>query len=162
MLTASQVTSFNYRPQRSCGKVMFLHLSVILFTGGMADTALGRYSPSRHPPLPLKQTATTADGTNPTGMHCCCLKVSLYRRHQFFSTSAWLLWHFLTKQNHPLLHQLQNKIDYETRPDSRQQYAVFLGIPTLSYYPKKPNVKEDKYNSAHVNPGEAAVFYWQQ
>ena len=23
-----------YRPQRSCGKVMFLHLSVILFTGG--------------------------------------------------------------------------------------------------------------------------------
>ena len=24
----------SYRPQRSCGKVMFLHLSVILFTGG--------------------------------------------------------------------------------------------------------------------------------
>ena len=24
-----------YRPQRSCGKVMFLHLSVILFTGGV-------------------------------------------------------------------------------------------------------------------------------
>ena len=27
------ISSF-YRPQRSCGKVMFLHLSVILFTGG--------------------------------------------------------------------------------------------------------------------------------
>ena len=26
----------NYRPQRSCGKVMFLHLSVILFTGGFS------------------------------------------------------------------------------------------------------------------------------
>ena len=25
----------HYRPQRSCGKVMFLHLSVILFTGGL-------------------------------------------------------------------------------------------------------------------------------
>ena len=23
-----------YRPHRSCGKVMFLHVSVILFTGG--------------------------------------------------------------------------------------------------------------------------------
>ena len=31
---------FYYRPQRSCGKVMFLHLSVILSTGGgaLADT----------------------------------------------------------------------------------------------------------------------------
>ena len=28
-----------YRPQRSCGKVMVLHLSVILFTGGgLGDT----------------------------------------------------------------------------------------------------------------------------
>ena len=26
--------SVNYRPQRSCGKVMFLHLCAILFTGG--------------------------------------------------------------------------------------------------------------------------------
>ena len=25
-----------YRPQRGCGKVMFLHVSVILFTGGVA------------------------------------------------------------------------------------------------------------------------------
>ena len=32
-----------YRPQRSCGKVMFLHLSVILFTGGRSG---------RHPPPP--------------------------------------------------------------------------------------------------------------
>ena len=36
-----------YRPQRSCGKVMFLHLSVILFTGdGSADTPL---PPGGHP-----------------------------------------------------------------------------------------------------------------
>ena len=58
---------FYYRPQRSCGKVMFLHLSVILFTGvclpqcmlgyipragtpPWADTLLGRHLPGRHPP----------------------------------------------------------------------------------------------------------------
>ena len=35
-----------YRPQRSCGKVMFLHLSVILFTGGVWQTP-----PSNRRPL---------------------------------------------------------------------------------------------------------------
>ena len=52
-----------YRPQRSCGKVMFLHMSVILYTGGcLPDTSprqipLGRH-PQRHPPgqTPLRQT----------------------------------------------------------------------------------------------------------
>ena len=58
-----------YRPQRSCGKVMFLHVSVILSTGGgrqtpladrqtpllagrhpLADTPPGRHSPGRHSP----------------------------------------------------------------------------------------------------------------
>ena len=34
---------FFYRPQRNCGKVMFLHLSVILFTGGVS--AQGWYLP---------------------------------------------------------------------------------------------------------------------
>ena len=44
------VTNF-YRSQPSCGKVMFLHLSVILFTMGMclADTPLGRHPPGRPP-----------------------------------------------------------------------------------------------------------------
>ena len=45
-----------YRPQRSCGKVIFLHLSVILFTGGCLGRhpLLGRLSLlGRHP---LKQT----------------------------------------------------------------------------------------------------------
>ena len=52
---ASQVNNSNYRPQRSCSKVMFLHLSVILFTGGVCHTPLGRHPPEqtpsgRHPP----------------------------------------------------------------------------------------------------------------
>ena len=64
-----------YRPQRSCGKVMFLHVSVILFTGGVwqADTPGSTHT---HPmadrdPSPTHGTATAADGTHPTGMHSC-------------------------------------------------------------------------------------------
>ena len=58
-----------YRPQRSCGKVMFLHLSVILFTGGggvcrtpsrqtpsQADTPLlGKHTPPRQTPRPQRR-----------------------------------------------------------------------------------------------------------
>ena len=42
----------HYRLQPSCGKVMFLHLSVILFTGeGVCQTPPGRHpSLYRHPP----------------------------------------------------------------------------------------------------------------
>ena len=50
-----------YRPQNEVsGKVMFLHLSVILFLGG------GVHPPRQTPP---PETATAADGTHPTGMH---------------------------------------------------------------------------------------------
>ena len=53
-----------YRPQRSCGKVMFSQASVILFTGGggvYAQHALGQTPPlpGRHPP-----------GRHPLGRHC--------------------------------------------------------------------------------------------
>ena len=67
-----------YCPQRSCGKVMLLHLTVILFTeeGGVWQTpspgqtsSLGRRPPlGKHPP---PETATAADGTHPTGTHSC-------------------------------------------------------------------------------------------
>ena len=52
-------------------KVMFLHLSVILSTGGglSAPVHAGIHTPlGRHPP---EQTATAADGTHPTGMYSC-------------------------------------------------------------------------------------------
>ena len=84
----------NYRPQRSCVKIMFLHVSAILSTGEcLADSPLGRHPQAdtplgrplgRHPqadtpptdtPLgrhaPPPVTATAADGTHPTGMHSC-------------------------------------------------------------------------------------------
>ena len=54
----------NYRPQSSYGKVMFLHMSVILSTGG----GVSRRPPWAGTPIP-QQTATAADGTHPTGMH---------------------------------------------------------------------------------------------
>ena len=73
-----------YCPQRRCGKVMCLHLSVILFTGGVwqtppqADTPLGRHSPGQTPllwadtPFPGK-TPSWADtpqaDTPPPGRH---------------------------------------------------------------------------------------------
>ena len=65
----------NYRPQRSCGKVMFLHLSAIL-----PDTPQTR---GRHPldqrqtfHPPSEETATAADGTHPIGMHSCYVNSS--------------------------------------------------------------------------------------
>ena len=82
-----------YRPQRSCGKVMFLHLSVShsVYRGCLphwmlgytpppagtpldryipwADTHPGRYIPPAGTPLPI--TVTAADGTHPTGMLSC-------------------------------------------------------------------------------------------
>ena len=86
----------NYRPQRSCGKVMFSQAFVILFIGvlGVADTPTGQTlpwadtTPGQTPPRqtppphgqtpPHQQTATAADGTHPTGMHSCLLKDCTY------------------------------------------------------------------------------------
>ena len=55
-----------YRPQRSCGKAMFLHLSVILFTGG----SLSGGSLSRE--IPFTAVRLREGGTHPIGMYSCC------------------------------------------------------------------------------------------
>ena len=67
--------------KRSCGKVMFLHLSISYSVHGGGgslydvtslsdrDTPLGRHPPEQTTPHP--ETATAADGTYPTGMHSC-------------------------------------------------------------------------------------------
>ena len=62
-----------YHPHRSCGKVMFLHLSVILSRGGVCLSACWDTPPGQTPPP--QQTATAADGTHPTGMHSCVTRV---------------------------------------------------------------------------------------
>ena len=62
----------------SCGKVMFLHLSVILFTGGSvwSDTPRARHPPGRHPlgryppwADPPRQTHPPPWQTHPLGSH---------------------------------------------------------------------------------------------
>ena len=55
------VTSHIITARDEVAKVMFLHVSVILFTGGVETQP------------PRKQTATIADSTHPTGMHSCFL-----------------------------------------------------------------------------------------
>ena len=85
--------------KRSCGKVMFLHVSVILFTGGclvpggllLGGACSGEWGclvPGGGVPGPRgvpapggvlggtpPQTAFAAGGTHPTGMHSCCLRI---------------------------------------------------------------------------------------
>ena len=79
----------NYRPQPSCGKVMFSQASVILITGKCvwqtppgqtplwADTPPFPMHAGIHTPLPSACLdtppggATAPDGTHPTGMHSC-------------------------------------------------------------------------------------------
>ena len=58
----------HYRPQRSCGKVMFSQASVILFTGGVCPSACwDTHTPGRHPPRKHTTPGSTLppEGTPP-------------------------------------------------------------------------------------------------
>ena len=63
-----EIIMHNYRPQRSCGKVVFSQASVILFIGGGCLPDPRADIPQADTP---QQMATAADGTHPTGMHSC-------------------------------------------------------------------------------------------
>ena len=52
-LLLPDIDFYHYCPQRSCGKVMFLHLSVILFTGDGAPVHAGIYTPPLQADTPL-------------------------------------------------------------------------------------------------------------
>ena len=81
-------------------KVMFLHLSVILFTGGVylsacwdtippgPGTHSGPVTPSPGPAPPPQQTATVADGMQPTGMHSCLMTVLSPNCHSAVQTQT--------------------------------------------------------------------------
>ena len=62
-----------YRPQRSCGKVIFSQASVILFTGGgVCPACIGADTPSpcRHSPRPDTPWEDTPQGRHvPLGRH---------------------------------------------------------------------------------------------
>ena len=74
--STSKEPPYNYRPQRSCGKVMFLHMSVILSTGWgvsaipppQADTLRADSPPPAQYMLVYGQQAGC---THPTRMHSC-------------------------------------------------------------------------------------------
>ena len=68
------------------GKVIFLHLCVILFTGGGVPGQVqpppppGRYTTGQvHPPGKYTPHGQCADGMHPTGMHSCCEYARLYQ-----------------------------------------------------------------------------------
>ena len=71
-----------YRPQRSCGKVMFLHLSVILFGGGVsAPGHAGIHTPPfGQTPLPSACWDTHTPAQCMLGRHgyCCGLYASYW------------------------------------------------------------------------------------
>ena len=84
-----------YRPQTMFAKVMFLHLSVILFTGG----GLQQCNPGIHTPLPREQTThlppcavhagrcgQQVGGMHPTGMHSCFVKSFYCEKCRSYST----------------------------------------------------------------------------
>ena len=54
-----------YHTQQSCGKVMFLHLSVILFTGEGLPHPPGRHPPWADTPTPSGQTPPPPLGRHP-------------------------------------------------------------------------------------------------
>ena len=67
----SRALTYYYRPQRSCGKVMFLHLSVILSMGGgcLPQCMLG-YTPPANPSwadTPQADNTHTPPGRHPPG-----------------------------------------------------------------------------------------------
>ena len=83
-----------YRPQRSWGKVMFLHVSVILFTGGVCLSACWDTTPPEQTPpgqappgaVHAERYGQHAGGTHPTGMHSCWRLVLLDKIFLFWFT----------------------------------------------------------------------------
>ena len=67
--SAIWVFSCNYRPQQSCGKVMFLHLSVILFTGGGLLHNRPGQTPPRQIPWANTSPGQTLPGQTPPSRH---------------------------------------------------------------------------------------------
>ena len=82
--------AFNYRPQRSCGKVIFSQACVknSVMGGVCLSACWDTHSPGqKHPPpswadplCPVHagiDMVTVADGTHPTGMHSCWISLAL-------------------------------------------------------------------------------------
>ena len=98
-----------YRLQRSCGKLTFLHVSVILSTWeGAWQTPPGRHplppwTDTPPPPTPGQThpvTTTAVDGMHPTGIHSCISENSVISR--LTSKYFWTLHVIFRKKENPL------------------------------------------------------------
>ena len=83
-----------YRPQRSCDKIMFSQASVILFTGGVADTPWtdtprGQTPPlARHPPRADTHTPPAQCMLGYTPLHCSGWYASYWNAFLYFNTGS--------------------------------------------------------------------------
>ena len=90
------VKSYYYRPQGSCGKVMFLHLSVShSIHGGVSSasvyagihTSLGRHPPEQTPPWAETPPGLTPPGQTPPGRHP--LPSACWDTHPLLPSACW-------------------------------------------------------------------------
>ena len=67
------ITGFSsyYHPQRSCDKVMFSQVCVKNSVHGGGDVCMARGGMHGRGACVAEETAITAGGTHPTGMHSC-------------------------------------------------------------------------------------------
>ena len=74
-----QIMVIFYRPQRSCGKVMFSQASVILFTRGCVwQTPPGRHPPGRYPSGRHPTAQCMLGYTPPCPVHCEAFSVDAH------------------------------------------------------------------------------------
>ena len=95
ILRPISITTHFYRPQRSWGKVMFLHVSVILFTGGGLPQGILGYPPPEQTP-PLREQCMLGDTGNKRAVRILleCILVSTYfcSREAAFVTAEDKFW----------------------------------------------------------------------
>ena len=76
-----------YRPQTKFAKVMFLHMSVILSTGGSAPVPAGMHTPPpyqrQNPSFPPPPEEPEADPSPPRGPETYCGKEGIVKKGQF-------------------------------------------------------------------------------
>ena len=96
-----------YRPQRSWGKVMFLHVSVILFTGGSAPLHAWVHPPleqtpsgtRQHPPHPHPQRSACGEIWATSGRYASYWNAILFKNDITTRQNEWPLVGYLLDMN---------------------------------------------------------------
>ena len=162
--TGGLPTPRHYRPQRSWGKVMFLHVSVILFTvgrGDWEDNPLGRHpppsadTPANIPPpwadIPVAQCmlgyGQQTGGTHPTGMQSCFVEFS--RKFKTYRLQGWRT----ALPRHPGIGAPTTRSSASAQPSQ----IVFPLQCLIFALTELRSIQEETFNSAcHVSKIQAA------